>query len=313
MHTLCSLVMLPLLGCPAMAQFRVVSGGDGVSEGRLVAVTALLHAGLTRLAPHFPGTPTREIRTVVHGTAASIPTELLPSLHEGVPGFARLQHDEIHLVMDQIGNEPPNDLRTTVEHELVHILLDQNVGTNGLSVPRWVHEGLAQVLSEGLYLGVREEDLIYRARNRSHIPFKDLVGDFPERPSELALAYGQSFSFVAFLRQEVTLDPLLAAARACSPERSFVSELARRLGAGVSVYEDMWLDSIVKSGAGWRVLLRNFFAITLVLALLPLALAVAKRRNREELVKQRMEDQELAETAVEDWDAEEFGPNEDEW
>ena len=313
MHRLCSLALVPIIGFQATAQFRVVAGGEGVSKGRLEAVAALLEAGLARLVRDVPGTPTREILAVVHRSASSIPTELLSSLHAGVPGFARLQHDEIHLVMDQIGIEPPNDLRTTVVHELVHVLLDQTVGQNGLSVPRWFHEGLAQVLSEGLYLGVREEDLMYRAWNRSYIPFRDLAQGFPEQPSELALAYGQSFSFVAFLRDEVGLPVLIEAAKACGPERSFRSELALRLGAGVVVYEDQWLDHILKSGAGWRALLRNCFMFTVIPAFILLAIAVARRRNREELVKQRMEDEESAEQSAEDWDAEEFGQREDEW
>jgi hypothetical protein len=187
--------------------------------------------------------------------------------------------------------EPPNDLRTTVDHELVHILLDQHVGVHGLHVPRWFHEGLAQELASGLYLGVREEDLAYRVQTRTYIPFASLCDSFPrDDPARLALAYGQSFSFVAYLRGRVGLPALLAVARDCGPELPFSTALARRMKTAQIEYELEWCDYILhRSGAGYRVVLRNCFLLLMIVLAGPLlALAVARRRTREEALKRRM-------------------------
>ena len=292
------LMALAVLTVAATAQVRVIPGGSEVSGSQLKAVAALAREGMSRLSRLFPGTPSREVRIVVHVDADSIPPALRRSLHPGVPGFALLQRDEIHLVFADIRIDPPNDLRTTVDHELVHILLDQFVGKNGHFVARWFHEGLAQDLAGGGYLGVQEEDLVLRVRARSYIPFPELEEGFPkDNPDRLALAYGQSYSFVSFLRREVGLQKLLTTVKECGPKKTFSTVFSASMKQPLFVYEDEWLEYISnESGAGFRVILRNCFLI-LVLALAGplLALAVARRRNREERMKKRLGEQDRAE------------------
>ena len=94
----------------------------------MAAVKSLAIKGVQRLKKWFPGTPARPITFVLHSDASSVSEAQLRNLQPGVPGFALLQRDEIHLVLREIKIDPPNDLRTTVDHELVHILLDQHVG-----------------------------------------------------------------------------------------------------------------------------------------------------------------------------------------
>ena len=297
------------------AQVRIMIARDPVSSATQTAVKAYAEAGIERLAPYIPGTPKREIRFVLHRDADSVPVPLRVSLQSGVPGFARLQLDEIHIVIAAIQIDPPNDLKTTVEHELVHILLDQFVGTQGRYVPRWFHEGLAQELSGDGYLGVKEEDLIQRVRGRNHIPFRDLVQGFPHHnPDRLALAYAQSYSFVAFLRRNLGLPKLLAIARQCSPDVPFHVAFARTTRKGLGAhYEDLWLKYLIdESGAGYRVILTNCFMIVCIGIVGPLlAIAVAQRRNRRLAKQDRQEDEQaeadrlaaelrLAEDAAED-------------
>lgn len=288
---------------PCRAQDVRVRGADQrPSAANLKAVTELARAAIARLAPEFPGTPRRPITIVVHTDSTSVGTDQLAGLQAGVPGFARLQKDEIHVVLAHIGSDPPNDLRTTVDHELVHILLDQFAGPHGILIPRWFHEGLAQVLAGGTYLGVQEEDLAYRVQTRSYHPFHTLRESFPHaNRNALALAYGQSFSFVSFLRRKVGMEPLLAAARECGPDLTFRAAVARRLRRGLTEFESEWRDYILyESGAGYRTILRNCFMILVVAAVVPLlALAVARRRNREEALKQRMRRDEAEQAAAE--------------
>ncbi len=327
-------ILLTVLSVAAAVtgQVRVIGSSPAVKAATKRSVAALAQAGLKQLAPFFPGTPNQPIRFVVHADEKAVHPEVLSSLHPGVPGFARLQQNEIHIVMSAIRVDPPNDLKTTVNHELVHILLDQFVGRNGFFVARWFHEGLAQDLAGGGYLGVQEEDLIYRVHARTYIPFRELEKRFPkDSPDRLALAYGQSYSFVAYLRRELGLEIMLAAARDCGPERLFRAALSIRIGKGLTVYEDLWLDYLRHgSGAGFRVILTNCFSITLLILVGPLlALAVARRRNREESIKQvlgeqddvedearvrEFEDEELADEDDDvDWDDWDVDPEDPEW
>lgn len=275
---------------------RTVAADDGVSKQRLARVESLARQGVQRLKKWFPGTPRRTITFVLHSDASSLGKSHRQNLQPGVPGFAQLQRDQIHLILHEIKIDPPNDLRTTVDHELVHILLDQYVGKNGLSVPRWLHEGLAQVLSGSMYLDIQEEQLAYRVKHRTYLPFSSLRESFPVRDKDqLALAYGQSASFVAFLRGKVGLEPLIAAARECSKEAPYYRVVSKRLARGLTLFELEWCDYVEDSGAGFRLILRNYFMLLVVAAGPLLAIAVARRRNRELAVKRRMASQERAE------------------
>ena len=271
-------------------QIRCLAADEGVGPRALTSVKSLAYSGVARLKRWFPGTPARPITFVLHSDASSVDEELHPDLHPGVAGFALLQRDEIHLILGEIKVDPPNDLRTTVDHELVHILLDQHVGENGLHVPRWLHEGLAQVLAGGLYLDIQEEQLATRVKSRTYLPFRSLRAAFPVHdPDTLALAYGQSNSFVAFLRRQVGLEPLIAAARKCSAKDPYYRVVSREIGRGLTLLEMEWCDYVTDSGAGYRVILRNCFMLTMVAAVGPLlALALARRRNRDVALKQRM-------------------------
>jgi hypothetical protein len=275
---------------------RAIAADGRISKQRLATVESLATQGVQRLKKWFPGTPQRLITFVLHSDASSLGKSQRESLQPGVPGFALLQRDQIHLILHEIKVDPPNDLRTTVDHELVHILLDQYVGKNGLSVPRWLHEGLAQVLSGSMYLDIQEEQLAYRVKHRTYLPFSSLRESFPVHDKDqLALAYGQSASFVAFLRGKVGLEPLIEAARECSKESPFYRVVSKRLTRGLTLFELEWCDYIEDSGAGFRLILRNYFMLLVVAAGPLLALAVARRRNRELVVKRRMASQERAE------------------
>lgn len=273
------------------AGVEVRAADDRVHSGRIEATAILARAGLERLAPVFPGTPARPIRIFLHSSSASLHPVDRESLHEGVPGFARLQRDEIHIVLSELQTDPPNDLRTTVEHELVHILLDQCVGRQGLALPRWFHEGIAQSLAGGIYLGASEEDLVLRVRTGTYLRFHTLERRFPRtREDDLALAYAQSFSFVSFLCRTIGTDRLIEVARNCSSEEDFAVTFTRHVGQALVIFEDRWIDYVVnESGAAYRIILRNCFLLLTIVTVLPLlALGVARRRNREEVLKARL-------------------------
>lgn len=285
------LVLLLLALLPALpAQVAVRRGSDAVRELVIDNVRRFMAAGIQRLKGRFPGTPNGPMLVIVHQDTTSMPAEIRRFLAFRSPGLALLARDEVHIVLAHLKYNPPGDLRTVVEHELVHVLLNQHVGkAAGPYVPRWFHEGLAQVLAEGLYLGIREEDIVWRVRQQTYLSFSDLVDGFPADEDDLRLAYGQSFSYVSFLLREVGLDALLEVARGCGRSRDFRRTFLEITGKTLAVHEQAWTNHVVHgSGAPYRFVLRNCFLLLLAAALPLLALAVVRRLRRDETYRKKL-------------------------
>lgn len=298
------LVLLLVAVLPGLpAQVVVQKGSDSVQDMVIDNVTGYMDAGIKRLKGRFPGTPNRPMRVVVYSDPESMPAHIRRLLAYRSPGLALLLRDEIHIVLDHLKYNPPGDLRTVVEHELVHVLLDQHVGKRaGPFVPRWFHEGLAQVLSEGLYLGIREEDIVWRVQQRTYLAFSDLSDGFPLNRDDLRLAYGQSFSFVSFLLGKVGLDTLLETARSCDSSQSFGQAFLKHTGKALGSYEQGWTDHVVHgSGAPYRYILGNCFMLLLAAALPLLAFAVMRRLRRDHVYRQK-----LAQEDVEDYEEQNY-------
>ena len=292
------LALLPVLPAPVPAQVpaqvppqvRVEAGSAAVGDAVLANVERLTDRGIRRLKGRFPGTPNRPIRVIVHQTTDSMPAQIRQHLSFRSPGLALLARDEIHIVLDHLKYNPPGDLRTVVEHEVVHVLLDQHVGKGaGPYVPRWFHEGLAQALAESLDLGIREEDILWRVQQQTYLSFARLVDAFPRDDHDaLRLAYGQSFSYVSFLLREVGLSTLLQIARNCGPSgdeqpRDFEETFLAITEKALVIYEEAWRNYVLhESGAKYRYILGNCFLLSLAAALPLLAFALVRRLRRDE-------------------------------
>ncbi len=259
-------------------QLTVEPGDARVSAATVASVRELATKGLEKLAPDFPGTPLRRIRIVVHSDQGSLSLAMREHLHEGTAGFAMLGRDEVHILLDTAVSAPPNDLRTVVVHELVHVLLDQFAATGAPHVPRWVHEGLAQTLSGGPYLGVQEESLLFAISARTAPRFSELEADFPDGDHMLRLAYAQSFSFVSFLVDRFGVRTIVDASRDCRADRPFNLVLLDATDQSLARLQEEWENYVLfRSGAAARYLLRNCFSFLIVLAVPLLILAVLKR------------------------------------
>jgi hypothetical protein len=181
-------------------------------------------------------------------------------------------------------------VETVLRHEVVHVLLHQYAKAAGPYVPRWLHEGLAQRLAGGTYLGASEEDIVFHAKTGNLLAFSRLSDGFPRGAGPLRTAYAQSDSFVAFLLRERSLDTVLVVAARCGPSTSFADAWFATTGAPLATVEQRWVEYLVSgAGAAWRVLLASCFGLTMV-AFLPLAvLAAARRWNRDHAVRQALD------------------------
>ena len=293
--------LLPLLLVTALAgtfqdpvKFGVTHGSEEVSASSIDRVSRLVRRGLGRLGPTFPGVPVRPFEVIVHANDSSLADDIAAVRHPGSPGLALLQRQEVHLTLSAMQAVPPGDLGTVVDHELVHILLHQYAGPNGGAVPHWFHEGLAQELAGGSWHNFKEEDLVFRVATDSLLQFHNLEHDFPD--DRIQLAYGQSYSFVAFLAREFGVGVLIEIVDRMSDGVDFNTALVRVLKSPRVSLEEKWRDYLLfQSGAGLRTLLRNCFSFLMILALPILALAVRRRLLREQRLSDKLAKDEVTE------------------
>lgn len=301
--------ILSLLLCcwtqdPSGGRVTVSAAGPDVAPQSIAAVEAQIEPSLRELRTAFPDAPQRPFRVIVHNSGADLPRPLQAMHHEGSPGFALLARHEIHLLLDET-RANGRGLRPVVMHEIVHELLDQLCGRHGGRIPRWFHEGLAQVLARDTYLGASEEMIVWRVATGQLLPFSDLESSFPAGRHMLGVAYAQSFSFVSWLERRYGTKTLLAMAAAVDDETSFDRAMVSATDLPTAALQDAWRDHVLHgSGAAWRSLFEQFFSISMVLALPLLAMALIKRLRvdhaaRERLIRaEREEDARLAAAAA---------------
>lgn len=270
----------PVSDAELLSFVDVVAGTGEVGDGDLQRVREAVASGLPRLQREFQKPLQRRFHVFVHADREHLPEAMVASLHEDAAGFALLGMHQIHIVRDEIPGSG-STLAGVVAHELVHELLDQYAGEFGRLIPRWFHEGLAQVLAGDTYLHVREEELVFRLLNRTLLSFEQLRHKFPTTQPSLRIAYAQSYSYVAWLHERYGLPALLRVVAAVDRDISFEGALVGMTQRTTLDLAEAWRDRVLHSGAPWRVMFNSCFDLVLV-AILPLLVLALRRRLQSE-------------------------------
>jgi len=293
---LLTILALLLTGCgggdrPERARVdvaQVVAGTGDVAESLVQQVREHVALELASLQSVFDGKDVQPFFVYVHERRSAMPEALVAGVHEDAPGFAVLGRHQIHLVLDAMARTNTS-IVGVVRHELVHELLDQYCGKNGRYIPRWFHEGLAQMLAGDTYLGASEEDLIWRVTGGSLRSIDTLDDHFPKTTVQLRTAYGYSYSYVAWLAREYGLSSLLRVARYTDSTTSFARALVAQTGRSTLQLDEAWRSYLVHgSGAAWRSIFSNWFSLLLILVLPVLVLALMRRLQSEERAAKRL-------------------------
>ena len=270
------------------AAATVVAGAGDVAPADLARVQAAIDVELPSLQTTFPGLPKAPFVVFVHGERDALPPHLAVHLHPESPAFAVLGARQIHLVVGE-ARRLGAQLHGVVRHELVHELLDQRVGVHGRRVPRWFHEGLAQLLAGDTYLGAREEDLAFAALSGRLRNFVELAGDFPTDVAPLREAYAQSYSYVSWLARAYGVRELIDVAATVDDVTAFEPALAHATGRSTAWLEERWRDYVLHgSGAPWRLAFDHCFSVLLLLFLPILVLALRRHLAKEAAAGRRL-------------------------
>jgi len=243
--------------------------------------------------PDLPRLDRVEVRLVKHAAdiAAAAPEGL--GAPDWAVGTAYPEHGVV-VVAARARNGDLLDVERTLAHELAHMVLDHALG--GANVPRWLTEGFAYLHSSDFSLA-RAATLTGAVIGGHVQPLWKLENAFPAREDEAALAYAESYDFVAFLAQ-----------RGRWGFRDFLAELAHgsgldaasrhALGRRFVDVEAEWLESL-RSRYLWTFVGLGGAAVWVLGAvLLVLGWLRRRRQKRRKLEEWAIEEDETTPTGV---------------
>lgn len=171
-----------------------------------------------------------------------------------------------------------NDLQTTLQHELCHILIGEAEKQGGVTVPLWFNEGVAVRTSGRLpFLAYGVLDGAAAAGNL--IALADLRAEFPKDPALLTLAYEQSESFLRFLEHRSGPGIVPAILSGVSRGRPFEQAFKDATGLQVPEAENLWIKAITPRW-WWVGYIRQFISLFFLMAVLCIIAYIVYRYRR---------------------------------
>ncbi len=278
-------------------------GGD---PGDRAAVKRLaLHAeqAVPRIAEQL-GLPTgRHVRIFLTHSAAQF-QQLQPGRPEAwADATAWPLRAEIYLRAPRVRAGTARPLEQVLDHEITHVLVGQRF--HGAQVPRWLHEGLAQVVAKE-YSAETTSAISRGMLGDNLLSLDDLVAGFPHDPLRAHLAYAQSADLVAFIRNTYGEESLRVLVRELAGGRPVRAAFREATGEGLDEVDQawrsrlesskLWFPSLVGDGAWW-----GLGGVLLLLGYLRVRRRNRERRaalEREDALQRRLEEAWLREQRV---------------
>jgi hypothetical protein len=133
--------------------------------------------------------------------------------------------------------------RTTIVHELTHVLVGHLTFSCLGDVPTWLNEGLA-MCSEGPLDAQFKEPLHNAIQENTLLGIKILSGGFSELSDKANLSYGESYSIVNFLIEIYGQEKMIALLKAFNHGATPDEALVQTYGFDVNGLEDAWRHAI---------------------------------------------------------------------
>jgi len=178
----------------------------------------------------------------IYASEPAMRAALGPGTRENVGGQANAS------LRTMFGLIEPSDIGSDwvdvlVEHELTHLVFDTAVRNAYHDPPRWLNEGVAVYLSEGLSLG--DSSSVRAAAERGAIiPLDALGGLFPTTRDRFNLAYAESVSAVSFFIETYGEDRLVELIRSYAGGVTDDEAFTIATGADLAAFDEAWLASL---------------------------------------------------------------------
>jgi hypothetical protein len=237
-------------------------------------------AGLFRMKDFIPLSLNDPIHIYIYSNVKDLGDTMLLGGREWAGGHA---HADLGVALVAIapGANQFTEMDTLIPHELAHVMLYRALGDQYETQPAWLVEGIASMV-EGYPNPDYARALEIASVNDTLIPFMDLCASFPADSGSAFLAYAQSQSFVAYIRDSFGSSGL--ARLTATYADGFECDLGatKALGASLSQLDSRWRENVLgqnRGGAALRNLLPFLLLLVLVL-IVPIWGAIDLMRQR---------------------------------
>lgn len=216
---------------------------------------------------------------------------LQPEWGEGPSWAAGLAYPGRNLILIKSPRLLPSSktrLKETLLHELTHVMIEKIIGPDR-GLPRWLNEGLAMYIA-GEWGSQETISLTRISLLDSFVPFEKLDNAFPSDENDARQAYIQSFSFVAYLRNNYGIEGLHKLIWAFSKTRYTHMALQLALSTTLADLERNW-RSYVRLRYTWIPTIISGTTIWFFVGWLFIAGYLAKKRQIRNKLKQWEEEE----------------------
>lgn len=185
-------------------------------------------------------------------------------------------------------NTGPFTLRTTLKHELCHLLLHHYIQRGNL--PRWLDEGISQWVSDGMseiIMDTKRSVLKGATLTGNYITMDQLAEGFPQDKKSLLLAYEESKSFVEYINSEFGREAVLNILKQLKNGREVELAVLKALSIPLDELERRWQSHLRKRTTWLTFLATHLYGILFFLAALItiwgfIRVLIKKRRYEDE-------------------------------
>jgi len=142
-------------------------------------------------------------------------------------------------------NTSPFTLKTTLKHELCHLLLHHYIDRSNL--PKWFDEGVSQWASDGIaeiIMDYKRANLTRAVLGGMYFRMRELNTRFPGDKDSLQLAYAQSKSLVDYISREYGKESILTILNNLRYGLAFEKAIQESLAISFIELEREWLDHL---------------------------------------------------------------------
>jgi len=187
----------------------------------------------------------------------------------------------------------PLNLRNIFKHELCHLLVHRHI--RSVAIPRWLDEGLAQWVSDGvgdIIMDQKRSLLNKAAFTGRFIPLGSLSEGFPHREEDLILAYEESRSFVDHIIGKFGREGVIEILEYMKRGENVHSAVLRSCSIPLGDLEKGWHSALRRRITWFTYLSYNLYEILFAFAALITIYAAIRLMLRKRRLMKEMEEME---------------------